>query len=75
MPLTIPYDFEALSAFCHRHGVSGFFVFGSVARGDSRPDSDIDVLLEFRPQQQIHYSTSAGCSRTLRIFSAGGLTC
>ena len=25
------------------------FVFGSAARGDARPDSDIDFLVEFRP--------------------------
>jgi predicted nucleotidyltransferase len=24
-------------------------VFGSVARGDDRPDSDIDILVEFEP--------------------------
>src|ERR1039457_6385725 len=29
-----------------RFGVSHAFVFGSVARGDAGPDSDIDVLVE-----------------------------
>ena len=24
-------------------------VFGSVARGDNRPDSDLDILIEFEP--------------------------
>jgi uncharacterized protein len=28
-------------------GVSSVGVFGSVARGDDRPDSDVDVLIEF----------------------------
>jgi len=28
-------------------GVAALYVFGSVARGDARPDSDIDVLVEF----------------------------
>ena len=28
-------------------GVKRLAVFGSVARGDARPDSDIDVLVEF----------------------------
>ncbi len=28
-----------------RHGVVGIYVFGSVARGDDRPDSDVDLLI------------------------------
>lgn len=38
------------SAEIHRivekHGVTGLRVFGSVARGDARPDSDVDLLVE-----------------------------
>lgn len=30
-----------------RLGVKSLAVFGSVARGDDRPDSDVDVLVEF----------------------------
>jgi len=29
-----------------RHGAHNVRVFGSVARGDARPDSDIDLLVE-----------------------------
>jgi predicted nucleotidyltransferase len=28
-------------------GVAALSVFGSVARGDARPDSDIDLLVDF----------------------------
>ena len=28
-------------------------VFGSVARGDSRPDSDIDIMVEIDPEAHI----------------------
>jgi predicted nucleotidyltransferase len=30
-------------------GIRRAAVFGSVARGDERPDSDIDILVEFEP--------------------------
>ncbi|MBA2398211.1 MAG: nucleotidyltransferase family protein [Bradyrhizobium sp.] len=30
-------------------GVAHAALFGSVARGDDRPDSDIDILVEFEP--------------------------
>jgi len=30
-------------------GVTHAAVFGSVARGDNRPDSDLDILVEFEP--------------------------
>lgn len=31
----------------NRFHVASISIFGSVARGDARPDSDIDVLVEF----------------------------
>ena len=30
-------------------GVTGLWVFGSVARGEGRPDSDVDLFAEFDP--------------------------
>ncbi len=32
-----------------RHGVTEIHVFGSVARGDARPDSDVDFLVRVGP--------------------------
>jgi uncharacterized protein len=32
-----------------RHGVTSLRVFGSVARGEARPDSDLDLLIEVGP--------------------------
>jgi len=37
----------ANSAELNRFGVSSLSIFGSVARGDARPDSDVDILVEF----------------------------
>ena len=32
-----------------RHGATDVRVFGSVARGDARPDSDVDFLVKLEP--------------------------
>jgi hypothetical protein len=40
---------DALAEFCRRHHISRLALFGSVLRPDFRPDSDIDVLVEFEP--------------------------
>ena len=45
----ISIDREAVSAFCRRHHITRLALFGSVLREDFRPDSDIDVLVEFQP--------------------------
>jgi uncharacterized protein len=38
-----------IADFCRRHHIRKLAVFGSVLHGDSRPDSDLDVLVEFEP--------------------------
>ena len=40
-------DERALQEICRRNHVSKLSVFGSFARGEDRPDSDIDFLVEF----------------------------
>lgn len=35
--------------FCRKHGVKRLALFGSILRDDFRPDSDIDILVEFLP--------------------------
>lgn len=40
---------EKLAEFCKRHHITRLSFFGSVLRNDFRPDSDIDVLVEFEP--------------------------
>jgi uncharacterized protein len=36
-------------------GIRHAAVFGSVARGDNRPDSDLDILVEFEPEAEGSY--------------------
>jgi uncharacterized protein len=46
-------DFEALrpqlEELCRKWGIAELSVFGSVARGDARPDSDVDLLYVSAP--------------------------
>ncbi len=39
----------AIAEFCERNHIRKLSLFGSVLREDYRPDSDIDVLVEFEP--------------------------
>ncbi|MHB9026747.1 MAG: nucleotidyltransferase family protein [Armatimonadota bacterium] len=41
---------EQIAHFCRRHHIRKFAFFGSVLREDFRPDSDVDVLIEFEPE-------------------------
>lgn len=40
---------EVLAAFCRKHSMRSLSVFGSVARGEAGPTSDVDLLVEFEP--------------------------
>ena len=45
----IPIPKEQIAEFCRRHHIRKLALFGSVLREDFRPDSDVDVLVEFEP--------------------------
>ena len=47
MSIKIPVDHKKIADFCRRHHIRRFAFFGSVLRDDFRPDSDVDVLIEF----------------------------
>ncbi|MBI4758554.1 MAG: nucleotidyltransferase family protein [Chloroflexi bacterium] len=40
---------EKIAEFCKRNHIRRLSLFGSVLRGDLKPDSDIDLLVEFDP--------------------------
>jgi predicted nucleotidyltransferase len=48
----IPIADEDLRSFCERHRIRKLSLFGSTLRGTARPDSDIDLLVEFEPGQK-----------------------
>ena len=43
-------DDAFLAAFAHAHGIRRIALFGSALRDGFRPDSDIDLLVEFQPE-------------------------
>lgn len=47
MKMSLPTN--VIADFCRRHQVRRLALFGSALRDDFRPDSDIDVLVEFEP--------------------------
>ena len=44
---------ERLVEFCRKHGIQKLSLFGSVLSDDFGPDSDVDVLVEFKAGTRI----------------------
>lgn len=53
MPAQIPFSSAALAGFCRSHAVRELAIFGSLARGEERADSDVDVLIDLRHEARI----------------------
>jgi predicted nucleotidyltransferase len=53
-------DETMLADLCRRYHVRELSFFGSAARGDMRPDSDVDFLVEFLPDADIDLVDYAG---------------
>jgi predicted nucleotidyltransferase len=49
--IDIPDD--KISDFCRQNRIKRLALFGSVLRDDFRPDSDVDVLVEFEPDARV----------------------
>ncbi len=48
-PALRPLDETSLQRLCRAHGVRRLALFGSQLKGSARPDSDVDLLVEFEP--------------------------
>ena len=46
-------DEARLAAICDKYGIAELKVFGSRARGQAAPDSDIDILYTLRPGRRL----------------------
>jgi uncharacterized protein len=56
----VQVDAANLADLCRRYQVRELSLFGSASRGDMRPDSDIDLLVEFLPNADIGLVEHAG---------------
>jgi predicted nucleotidyltransferase len=58
---------DRISEICKRYGVNvrELAVFGSAARGDLRPESDVDILVDFEPDARIGLVKFASLSEEL----------
>lgn len=45
--IPVPVPTEAIKGFCSKWQIVEMAVFGSVARGDAGPESDLDLLVTF----------------------------
>jgi len=51
--LSLPFELSKLVDICRANDVQRISIFGSVARGEDRPDSDIDLLVEFQKRKSL----------------------
>lgn len=51
---------ERIAAFCRQNRIRRLALFGSILRDDFRPDSDVDVLVEFEPGARVGMMKLAG---------------
>ena len=49
----IEINTDKIEAFCRNNGIRRLALFGSILRNDFRPDSDVDVLVEFYPERHV----------------------
>lgn len=58
-PQLVVSDSE-MTVICQRYHVRELSIFGSAARGELKPNSDVDLLVDFEPQARIGLLELAG---------------
>jgi len=70
--LAIPIPHEAIAAFCRKWGIKRLSFFGSIVRDDFDPErSDVDVLVELRPDTKARGLAFFGAERELASIFGG----
>ncbi len=70
-PSRIEVPTEEVAEFCRRNRIRRLALFGSVIRDDFRPDSDIDVLVEFQPDARVGFFELFAMERELSGILGG----
>jgi predicted nucleotidyltransferase len=63
--INVGVDHERLAVLCRAYGVQRLSFFGSVVRGEVTPESDLDVLVEFAPNETPSLLTLGGLQQEL----------
>jgi len=61
-------DETRLAAICDKYGIAELKVFGSRARGQAAPDSDIDILYKLRPGQRLDWEIEQLADELAELF-------
>jgi len=59
---------DKVADFCRQHRIKTLSLFGSATRDDFRPDSDVDVLVEFTDDAGISLFDMARMERELSVI-------
>ncbi|MDO9458877.1 MAG: nucleotidyltransferase family protein [Alphaproteobacteria bacterium] len=62
---------EALAGLCQRHHIRRLALFGSTLKGTNRPDSDVDLLVDFEPGKEPGLLRLAGIEMELSSLLQG----
>ena len=79
-PLVLADKRAAILELAARHGAFGVRVFGSAARGEAGPDSDLDLLVTMAPHRTLLDLVALGqdlealLGRRVDVVSDGGLS-
>jgi predicted nucleotidyltransferase len=64
-------DRAALAAICRHRHIRRLALFGSTLKGTDRPDSDVDLLVEFEPGHKPGLLALADIEAELSVLAAG----
>ena len=71
MPDLLFADHAALTLLCRRHHIRRLALFGSYLKGTARPESDVDLLVEFEPGREPGLLALAGIEAELSALTDG----
>ena len=64
-PVAIDLPLESIRAYCETQPIRRLSVFGSAARNELTPESDVDFLVEYEPDAPVGYFSMARHMRQL----------